>query len=208
VTYATEADWLAAAVTQSGATVTFDTFTPQDSNVSSIGPLSGMNFSAIGNTVLVPNLYGGSPWGTGTFLMTTESGYDLRVDFTTAVTAFATLMMIENGGSGSSMTIKVNGVTVPGPSLSPTGAWPTFAKWTPTFFGIVSTNPVETFNSITFTPTNNLVRLDNVRVGAYNDPTPPPPPPPPPPPVPEPGTGLLALGGIGLIALGCLRKRC
>lgn len=197
VAYADLADWLAVA-TQSGATVDFDTFTPQDTNLPSIGPLSGMTFTAPGDTVRVPNLWGDSPWGTGTYLMTTQSGFDLRVDFTEAITAFAALMMIDNSQNTSTMTVKVNGVS--GELFSE--ARPTLAKPTPTFFGIVSDSPGVTFTSITFTPATNLARLDDVRLGAYNDPTPDPDP------MPEPGTGFLVFGGATLIALDWLRKRC
>jgi hypothetical protein len=65
-----------------------------------------------------------------------------------------------------------------------------------TFFGIVSTTPGETIDSITFTPPGAKVSfLDDVMLSAYPEP------------VPEIGAGALSLRGGILLAAGAFRKR-
>jgi hypothetical protein len=165
----------------------------------SVGPLSGMTFiSQFGSGEL--QVYSDWSWYDGDYILRSWAvPGSLHVSMSTPVTAFATQMMVTTGTPA--MTVTVNS------GETPLGSWTraTSAPGTRTFFGVVSTDPLVTFNSILFTPASGSAILDNVRVGSYNDPTPPVDPPPPE--VPEPGTGFLVLGGVGLLALGWLRKR-
>lgn len=187
VTYTDLAAWQG--VTTLSAIENFNTFTPTDTSYASIGPLSGMTFTSppYDYEVEVTDESGLTPWGTGRYLRATYCLTSLRVGFIPAVTAFATLKMIDNGAFGSSMIVTVRD----GEATRVSAKLPTFAKPAPTFFGVVSTTPGMTFNSITFAPQNNLARLDDLRVGVA---------------VPEPGAGSLALGGVWLLALVRLRK--
>jgi hypothetical protein len=188
VTYTGLAAWQE--VTRLSAIEDFNTFTPTDTSYPSIGPLSGMTFTSPGYdyAVKVTDESGATPWGTGRYLRATYVLTALRVDLTPAVTAFAALLMIDNGGSGSEMIVTARN----GLATWYSAKLPTSAKPAPTFFGVVSTTPGHAFTSVTFTPQKNLARLDDVSVGVF---------------VPEPGTGALALGGAALLALGRLRKR-
>ncbi len=77
---------------------------------------------------------------------------------------------------------------------------PTSASPVPTFFGIVSTIPAETFDSILFTPAPGRALLDDVRLGTYHEPVVPAGE------TPELGTGLLSLCGGILLAAGGFRR--
>jgi hypothetical protein len=213
-TYTTLLEWQAAA-TQSGVTIDF----------SSLGVIDG-NFSPAALSLLIdpvtftaPPIYQlqvvhASPtqpwydWGTHSILRPMDDGRPLQAAWTTPVTAFAALMGITKivGGvpATSQMDVKVyrSGVTEP--------VWQqtlgTAARPTLTFFGIVSTNPAVTFDSVTFTPADGnttTAYLDDVRLGAYKEPV-----------VdpllgeaPEMGTGVLSLCGGILLAAGGFRMR-
>ena len=145
-----------------------------------------------------------STWGTaGPILWSNETLGALRAVWTTPVTAFAALMGINSGGpttwAGSQMDVRVrNGVTQQWGQTVVTSPHPTL-----TFFGIVSTDGAEPFNSVTFTPAETGVSsafLDDVRLGAYNAPAPPEGE------TPELGTGVLSLCGGILLAAGGFRR--
>jgi hypothetical protein len=204
-TYTTLAGWQAAA-TQAGATIDF----------TSLGvPVGGASSPAV-QSLIMDNVTFTSPtagwmqvhnassvwsnWGTGSILWSNEDLGALRATWTTPVTAFAALMGINRGGpttwSPSQMDVKVRngGTEVWGQALV-TSAHPTL-----TFFGIVSTDGSEPFNSVTFKPAETGVSsafLDDIRLGAYQDSAP----------VPEMGTGVLSLCGGILLAVGGFRMR-
>jgi len=213
VTYADLGAWQANAV-QSGATIDFSDLAPNPGNASSmvlaISSYTGITFSSPGDYVQVFNASAFQPWyqwNSGAVLRAyndTGSG-SLRVDLATPVTAFAVLMGINNENPpgtwvGSQMAITIRSgatvLTIPAPSYA-TNAHPAL-----TFFGVASTTPGETFDSITFAPGVNYVFLDDVRSGAFQQAGPPPGGS-----VPEPGTGVLALCGVGLLVAVKLRVR-
>jgi hypothetical protein len=194
VAFTTEADWLAKATPS--PTVNFSSW-PCSGSYSSCS-LSDMTFSS-GQDLTIFTDWSGT-WGVSEdkFLTTVYTPGSLLVTMGTPVTAFATQMMVTTGAINMTVTVKSDGTALsPSPWTLATSAAPTR-----TFFGVVSDSPGVTFNSILFTPASGSAILDNVRVGAYNDPTPSPDP------IPEPGTGVLILGGAALLALGWLRKRC
>ena len=139
-------------------------------------------------------------WGTTSILRTDTDGRFLKATWTTPVTAFAASMGINKWTAPnwlpSQMKVEVrSGGTVVWQQTLVTSAHPT-----PTFFGIVSTNPAETFDSVTFTPAEGNSTgafLDDVRLSAYQDPAS----------TPEMGTGVLSLCGGILLAAGGFRKR-
>jgi hypothetical protein len=204
--YTTLTEWQAVA-TQAGSTIDFNSL-----NV----PVGGYSVSyqslliddvtftsPTAGWMQVVNPSGGQPWyywGTTSILRPLiETPTPLKAEWATGVTAFAALMAINKENPpgtwvSSQMDVKVrSGGTVVWEQTLVTSAHPT-----PTFFGFVSTNPAETFDSVTFTPAEvNYAFLDDVRLGAYQDPDP----------VPEMGTGVLSLCGGILLVAGGLRKR-
>ena len=211
-TYTTLAEWQAVA-TQAGNTINFDSLNVPVGGYSSPSVqlllIDNVTFtSPIAGYMYVVNPSGAQPWyywGTTSILRPAgESLSPLKAEWATGVTAFAALMAINNENPPgtwlpSQMDVKVrSGGTVVWEQTLVTSAHPT-----PTFFGFVSTNPAETFDSVTFTPAEvNYAFLDNVMLGAYNAP--------PDPPVgdaPEMGTGVLSLCGGILLVAGGLRKR-
>lgn len=203
--YTTLAEWQAVA-TQSGVTIDLSSV-PLTNGLSASYltlPIGGVTFTSPSSWVQVYDFPGSVwwDWGTGAILRSWQDTLGaVRVDLTASATAFAAVMAINKGGPGtwapSQMDVKVrSGGTVVWEQTLVTSAHPT-----PTFFGIVSSNPAETFDSVTFTPTENYAFLDDVMLGEYKAPDPP---------VgdaPEMGTGVLSLCGGILLAAGGLRKR-
>ena len=164
--------------------------------------IGGIRFTSPYSFVQLCNAGDACNWNTGAIIRSTHADAGaLLVTLTTPATSFSTLMAINNGGTNRDMDIKVyrSGVTLP--------VWqqtlPTSASPVPTFFGIVSTIPAETFDSILFTPAPGRALLDNLRLGTYHEPVVEPPVGD----VPELGTGVLSLCGGILLAAGGLRKR-
>jgi hypothetical protein len=193
-TYATLAEWQVAA-TQSGATIDFSSFAPNLGGYLYTTSLyvEPVTFTSPPNLNMQVTYSTNSAyqWGS-TAILCAYADYPLMVTLATPVTAFAARTGIYNGTAGSQMTITVTSgsTTTTLPSLA------TVAHPTLTFFGVVSTTPGETIDSITFTPPEGKVPfLDDVRVGAYQAP------------VPEMGTGALSLCGGMLLAAGAFRKR-
>jgi hypothetical protein len=214
VTYTDLASWQQVSA-QSGATIDFSSLAQNPGNYSAqvlaLSAFTGVTFSSPGDFVQVVNPASYQPWyqwNSGAILRAyndTGSG-TLKVDFATPITAFAALMGINSENPpgtwvASQMTITARSgsttLTLPSPTYSTT-AHPGL-----TFFGIVSTTPGQTFDSITFAPAVNYAFLDDVRLGSFQAAVEPPPTSD----TPEPGTGLLALCGAALIVAGKLRSR-
>jgi hypothetical protein len=168
--------------------------------------------SPTGRKLLVVNASSGQSyynWGTAAILRPEDDGGLLKAALASPVTAFAALMGINKWTPpdtwlSSQMDVKVrSGETVVWEQTLVTSAHPTL-----TFFGIVSTDPAEKFDSVTFAPAEGNTTtafLDNVMLDSYQ--APPPPPPPDPTATPEMGTGVLSLcGGILLVAGGFRRR--
>ncbi|MCX6638503.1 MAG: hypothetical protein NT090_25900 [Acidobacteria bacterium] len=206
-TYTTLTEWQAVA-TQAGATIDFTSLAPNPGNVSAMYVtlvIGGVTFTSPSDWVQVYNASSSQPyydWGTGAILRSNKDTLGaLKAALATPVTAFAALMGINKENPpgtyiSSQMDVKVrSGDTVVWEQTLVTSAHPT-----PTLFGIVSTNPLETFDSVTFTPTENYAFVDDVMLGAYQEP-------PPPGDTPELGTGVLSLCGGILLAAGGFRRR-
>jgi hypothetical protein len=205
--------------TLSGTTIDFSSLgVPVGGQTSYPLPLviDGLTFTSTVGQLQVVNASSGQGyynWGTASILHTVDDNRGVVAAWPTPVTAFAALMGITKMAGDvpvtSQMDVKVrSGGTVVWEQVLVTSARPTL-----TFFGIVSTDPAVTFDSVTFTPpafdpppligiyTNAF--LDDVRRGTYNAPV-----------VdqlpgdtPELGTGVLSLCGGILLAAGGFRKR-
>ncbi len=196
--------------TLSATTVDFSTLgVPVGGQISYLSLVIGdITFTTPAAQVQVVNASSGQPWynwGTTAILHTVDDGRPLNAVWTTPVTAFAALMGITKMEGEvpvtSQMDVKVYRSGVTDPIWQQTLV--TSARPTLTFFGIVSTDPAVTFDSVTFTPADGITTnafLDDVRRGTYNAPAPP---------VgetPELGTGVLSLCGGILLAAGGFRR--
>ena len=211
-TYATLGQWQAV-TEQWGNTIDFDSLQVEvgkSKQYSSlfIDPVTFTSPPAYWMTVFNPSgLQPWYDWNTTSILRCDQDGSSLKVALETPATAFAAFMginkLVGEVYVSSTMRVEVRSVN--------TVVWGAEQAQNPlntdphpklTFFGIVSTNPAQTFDSVTFTPVEvNTAFLDDVMLGAYQEA------PPPPPPVPEMGTGVLSLCGGILLAAGGFRMR-
>ncbi len=200
LTYGSLADWQVQA-TQSGTTIDFSSFAPTPgSSIPAETSLTvgGVTFSS-SYMVKVLNASASEPyydWGTGAVLIPFSASVPV-VTLATPVTAFATLVMVPKLSGPTYVSSQVTVTVARGETTLFSSTLPTSARPTPTFFGVVSSDPVQTFDRITFTPEVNYAILDDVRLGSYLAAVS----------APEPGTGVLAFCGAGLLGAGVFRRK-